>query len=396
MTATAGASIRALPSRLSRADARAIKLGLHASPWTEPRPGAHVARARAITCRPNEAGHGCPITMTFRRRRRSAASPSSPRAWLPRSMRATTIRARPGRREARPDHRHGHDREAGRLRRARQHDAREPVGARRPGRSTADRPQMVLLGADVRRLLVLAQARRALLFFRAALAPDGTQQRDADPAPEGQARQPLQRVQRSRIRGAWAWLVGDEGRGVRPSSRWCNYTRLDCVIGSPRGMRAAVAQAIPSCRHRTRLRRAADRAAADAERARRSGARIGGGDGAGAAPRARVRRRASDPHEARSRRIGTPVGKYWVCKRAPAHAPRRWNAWAATATSRKRRCRGSIARRRSTRSGRVGQRDVPRRAARDSRGAGGARSLFRRGRGRGRGEPRLSRRTSTR
>ena len=44
----------------------AIEQGLHSSPWTDPRPGAHVARA-AKTYLHNqvEAGHGCPITMTF-------------------------------------------------------------------------------------------------------------------------------------------------------------------------------------------------------------------------------------------------------------------------------------------------------------------------------------------
>ena len=47
-----------------------IEDGLHSSPWTDPGEGAHVARAaRSYMQTEVEAGHGCPITMTF------AASP---------------------------------------------------------------------------------------------------------------------------------------------------------------------------------------------------------------------------------------------------------------------------------------------------------------------------------
>ena len=48
-----------------------------------------------------------------------------------------------------------------------------------------------------------------------------------------------------------------------------NHTRLDCVIGSAAGMRAGVAQAHPPRRPPLRLRQAADRPAADAQRAGR-------------------------------------------------------------------------------------------------------------------------------
>jgi putative acyl-CoA dehydrogenase len=43
-----------------------IEDGLHSSPWTDPAEGAHVARAaRSYMQTEVEAGHGCPITMTF-------------------------------------------------------------------------------------------------------------------------------------------------------------------------------------------------------------------------------------------------------------------------------------------------------------------------------------------
>ena len=37
--------------------------------------------------------------------------------------------------------------------------------------------------------------------------------------------------------GALAWLVGEEGRGVRTIIEMVNMTRLDCVLGTATGMR---------------------------------------------------------------------------------------------------------------------------------------------------------------
>src|SRR5258708_27759252 len=50
--------------------------------------------------------------------------------------------------------------------------------------------------------------------------------------------------------GAWAVMVGEEGRGVRAIIEMVNHTRLDCVIGSASLMRQAVAQATHHTAHR--------------------------------------------------------------------------------------------------------------------------------------------------
>ncbi len=43
-----------------------VSHGLHALPWRQPEPGAHVARAAAFMCLSQaEAGTGCPISMTY-------------------------------------------------------------------------------------------------------------------------------------------------------------------------------------------------------------------------------------------------------------------------------------------------------------------------------------------
>ena len=44
----------------------AVGHGLHAAPWADERPGAHVARAaKFFVWTQAEAGHGCPISMTY-------------------------------------------------------------------------------------------------------------------------------------------------------------------------------------------------------------------------------------------------------------------------------------------------------------------------------------------
>ena len=74
----------------------AIEEGIHASPWTEPRDGAHVARAaRSYMQTQVEAGHGCPITMTLASVPCLEAQPDLAAAWLPKiaAGRESMIRA---------------------------------------------------------------------------------------------------------------------------------------------------------------------------------------------------------------------------------------------------------------------------------------------------------------
>src|SRR5579871_5766889 len=152
---------------------RAIEHELHALPWRAARPGAHVARAALFYLQSQaEAGHGCPISMTY--------------AVLP-ALRVHPDDVRPapaaGGAEGRGALRHGDDREAGRLRRAHEHDPRPPARSRRAGRRIrAHRPQVVLLGPDVRCVPDARPGRaRAQLLPRAALAARRHAQRDPPP-----------------------------------------------------------------------------------------------------------------------------------------------------------------------------------------------------------------------
>ena len=58
---------------------------LHALPWREPRPGAHVARAALFYMLSQaEAGHGCPISMTYSAVPALRAQPELAAEWEPR------------------------------------------------------------------------------------------------------------------------------------------------------------------------------------------------------------------------------------------------------------------------------------------------------------------------
>ena len=104
----------------------AIRHGLHAAPWAEQRPGAHVARAAAFyVWTQAEAGHGCPVSMTYASVPALRQAPELAGAVRAAAHRAgLPARAAATRREGRAAGGHGDDREAGRLGRPGRHDPR--------------------------------------------------------------------------------------------------------------------------------------------------------------------------------------------------------------------------------------------------------------------------------
>jgi putative acyl-CoA dehydrogenase len=115
--------------------------------------------------------------------------------------------------------------------------------------------------------------------------------------------------------GVGARLLGEEGRGVPTIIDMVTHTRLDCIVGSATGMRRGVAEALNHTRHRHAFGRAlaeqpamvnvlAD-LALESEAATATAMRLA---------------RAYDDNDVALRRFGTAVLKYWICKRAAAHA----------------------------------------------------------------------------
>lgn len=115
--------------------------------------------------------------------------------------------------------------------------------------------------------------------------------------------------------GAWASMVGEEGRGVATIIEMVNHTRLDCVVGSTGLMRQAVAQAAWHAAHRQAfgtllidkplMRNVLADLEVEVQAATLLMTRLSGA----------FDRADADPDEAAFRRLATPVAKYWVTKR---------------------------------------------------------------------------------
>ena len=223
--------------------ALAVAHGLHALPWREPQPGAHVARAAMFMALAQaEAGVGCPISMTYSAIPALRTQPELAAEWEPRFISLDYDgELRPGRREARRALRHGDDREAGRLRRARQHDRRRAAERRRARRRVrAHRPQVVLLGADVRRLpRPRPGRRRALLLPHAALHPRRRAQRASTSSASrtSSATAPTPRARSSSAAPGRSWSAR-RAAACRRSSRWSTTPGSTARSAPPPAMRA--------------------------------------------------------------------------------------------------------------------------------------------------------------
>src|SRR5215467_150478 len=116
---------------------------------------------------------------------------------------------------------------------------------------------------------------------------------------------------------AFAWRVGEEGRGVRTIINMVQLTRLDCAIASAGLMRMALAQAIHHARYRTVFQKYL----ADQPMMRAVLADMALEVEAATALTLRLARSfdlaEGDAREAAGARLLTPAVKYWVCKRAP-------------------------------------------------------------------------------
>jgi putative acyl-CoA dehydrogenase len=303
----------------------AVEHGLHAAPWRSDRLGAHVARAAGFYVWGNaDAGHCCPISMTYSvvpalRQAPELADRYEPllaaRSYDP-GLRPPLTKAGLLAGMSMTEKQGGSDVRANTTRAV-------PDASSGPGGSYLLTGHKWFTSApmcDV--FLVLAQAPAGLsCFLLPRVLQDGTH--------NGMRLQRLKDKLGNRsnasaeieYESAVAWLVGEEGRGVRTIIEMVNMTRLDCVLGAATGMRAGVVAAAHHAAHRSAFGRVlasqpamaavlAD-LAIESEAATLAAFRL-----AGATDRAV--RGAAD--EALLRRLALAATKYWVCKRAPGHA----------------------------------------------------------------------------
>ncbi|KRF17232.1 DNA alkylation response protein [Nocardioides sp. Soil797] len=298
----------------------AVGHGLHAAPWADERPGAHVARAAKFMVWNVDAGHGCPISMTYAAVPALRANPDLAATFEP-------------------------------LLTNREYDfgLRDPATKRGliAGMSMTEKQG----GSDVRAntttanpvgegayelvghkwftsapmsdlFLTLAQAPGGLsCFLVPRVLPGGTLNAMSLMRLKDKMGNRSNASSEIEYDGAVGWLVGEEGRGVRTIVEMVNMTRLDCIIGSTSGMRSALVQAAHHARHRQAFGKAlidqplmrnvlAD-LTVESEAATTAMLRLAG---------ANDRAIRGDEGEAALRRIAVAVTKYYVCKRAPMAA----------------------------------------------------------------------------
>jgi putative acyl-CoA dehydrogenase len=114
--------------------------------------------------------------------------------------------------------------------------------------------------------------------------------------------------------GAWARLIGEEGRGVATIIEMVQHTRLDCAIASAALMRRALVEALHHARHR----RAFGRPLIDLPLMRNVLADLAIESEAATILAMRLARALDDGDRAFAR-LAIAVGKYWLAKRTPAH-----------------------------------------------------------------------------
>ncbi len=296
----------------------AVTHGLHATPWTDATPGAHVARAaKFYVWTQAEAGHGCPISMTYASVPALRHAPELAARFEP-LLAATSydpgLRVPDGKASlltgmAMTEKQGGSDVRANTTR-------AEPAG---DGSYLLTGHKWFCSAPMCDLFLVLAQAPEGLTcFLLPRVRPDGTRnamrlQRLKDKL--GNRSNASSEVEYD---GALAWRVGEAGRGVATIIEMVSATRLDCVLGSAAAVRAASVAAA----HHAAFRRSfgmnlvshplmacvlAD-LALEAEAATSLAMRL-----AGAADRAA----RGDAAEAALLRLALPAAKYWVCKRTP-------------------------------------------------------------------------------
>ena len=180
----------------------AVTSGLHAAPWRDDRPGAHVARAAAFyVWGQTDAGHGCPISMTYSIVPALRHAPDLARRFEP------LLAARdydPGLRP--PEQKSGLLSGMSMTEKQGGSDVRANTTTAIPADDGSYRitGHKWFTSAPMNDLfMVLAQVPGAgpVLLPAAPRAARRDAQRDAVDAAEGQARQPVQRLGRGRVRG---------------------------------------------------------------------------------------------------------------------------------------------------------------------------------------------------
>jgi putative acyl-CoA dehydrogenase len=299
----------------------AVSHGLHAHPWQDRQPGAHVARAaKFYVWGQVEPGHTCPISMTYAaipalRHNPALAETLEPLLAAPvydYGLRVPTTKNGLIAGMSMTEKQGGSDVRANTTRAVPTADGSYLLTGHK-WFTSAPMSDM---------FLTLAQAPGGLsCFLVPRVLADGTRNRLHLQRLKDKLGNRSNASAELEYEDAVGHLIGEEGRGVPTIINMVNLTRLDCVLGSAAGMRLGTVQAVHHTTHRHAFGTALIDAplmtnvladlTIEAEAATTVALRL-----AGATDRAI----AGDEAEDSFRRLALAVTKYWVCKRGPAHA----------------------------------------------------------------------------
>lgn len=303
--------------------ALALESGLHSAAWTAPQKGAHVARAAMSMLQAQvDAGHGCPLTMTFAAVPALQTTPAIAQEWLPKILahgydprnvphmdkQAVTIgmgmTEKQGGSDVRANTTHAY-----------------PLGKTGAGEAYELIGHKWFTSAPMcDGFLMLAQSAGGLsCFLVPRWQPDGSK----NPMQVQRLKNKMGNVSNAsseiELRNALGWMLGDEGRGVATIIEMVSMTRFDCMVGSTASMRHGVAQAIHHARHRSAFgatlsqQPAMQNVLADLQLEVEGAVAL-------TMRMARALDNPQDEHEKLLLRLGLPAGKYWITKRNPNHA----------------------------------------------------------------------------
>lgn len=290
--------------------------GLHGTPWTQPAgTGAHVARAVGFhTWFQVEAGHGCPISMTYAAVPALQTDPTLAQQWVPRlaatgyefGLRPPADKAGCIAGMAMTEKQGGSDVRANTTR-------AEPTDEPGVYRLTGHKWFCSAPMSDL--FLVLAQAPGGLTCFVVPrVLPDATRNTFLIQRLKDKLGNRSNASSEIELDATLGWRLGDEGRGVATIIAMVAATRLDCVIGSASLLRAAVAEATWHAAHRSAFgallvdQPAMTAVLADLALESEASTML--------AVRLAATFDSDSPDEAALRRVALPPAKYWVTKRS--------------------------------------------------------------------------------
>jgi putative acyl-CoA dehydrogenase len=296
----------------------ACAAGLHATPWTDTDASPHMRRAAGFMLFTElEPSILCPISMTYAVTPALRSNPALYADWGPKlASRSYDPALKPWREKAGVTMGMGMTEKQGgsdvRANTTQAVAAGEDTWGRR-FRVTGHKWFLSAPMCDA--FLILAQAPSGLsCFFLPRILPDGSLNAMRIERLKDKLGNKANASSEVEFRGASAWLVGEEGRGVPQILEMGTMTRLDCALGTSGLMRQALSIALDH----TAQRHAFGKRLIDQPLMRNVLADLALESEAATALTIRLARafdRAGDAHEALMARLLTPISKFWICKR---------------------------------------------------------------------------------